>query len=220
VKTEHYFMDLTKKKLPKKPIIQDSKESFDKLTTYLNVVSPISTPEAKRLWDLLEVVEIAKSQHFLTGGSASRKVGIVLEGLLRVYYDTEGGGIFIRNFCPEGSVFGSYSAILETKVADVNIQALEKSIVVVIDFDKFHKFCEDNAVWERFLRRVAEIIYVIREERLYQLAVLNSDQRYKNFMETQGRLMNRLTQGNIAAYLGITAVTLSRLRGQAKQEKV
>ena len=67
---------------------------------------------------------------------------------------------------------------------------------------------------ERILRKGVEEALVAREDREYELFMLNQQERYEKFIRRYPQLMNQLTLYLVASYLGITAVSLSRIRAR------
>ena len=59
-----------------------------------------------------------------------------------------------------------------------------------------------------------EIILV--EERLISRLLLNATERYKNLMDHYPQLLQRVQLNYIASYLGITPVSLSRIRAEIR----
>ncbi len=65
-----------------------------------------------------------------------------------------------------------------------------------------------------FLRRAAERRFWQKEEREVQLLTMNATRRYLRLSESSPWLLQRVSQRHIATYLGMTEVSLSRIRGQ------
>ena len=65
-------------------------------------------------------------------------------------------------------------------------------------------------------RRYAEMELLATEERLISMLSAIASERYKELLEKEPDLLQRLPLGNIATYLGITQASLSRIRAQIK----
>jgi CRP-like cAMP-binding protein len=68
--------------------------------------------------------------------------------------------------------------------------------------------------FDRIFRVLLEKSFIRLQERLLQNISSTADERYQSFLEIYPHLMNRLSQVQIAAYLGITPEFLSRLRNK------
>lgn len=67
--------------------------------------------------------------------------------------------------------------------------------------------------WERFGRLVAEYLAIGLEERMAGLLILSPEERYLELLESnKQKIVERIPQHYIANYLGITPVSLSRIR--------
>lgn len=162
----------------------------------------------------VQVRELAKGEVFQRAGAAADEVAFVLSGILRVYYLTADGRMFVRAFAAEGAPAAAYSAALAGNLSDVTIDALEDARVAVIRIDELVKLYDDDRAWQRFGRKLAERFYALRERREYEFLALDATARLAAFETEHGAIQARLTQVNVAAYLGITPVSLSRLKAK------
>lgn len=165
------------------------------------------------------VQDFQKGQCFARIGDKTRNVGFVLRGGFSVFYATQDGKYVIRNFCIENMALGSYATILSGHPTHVNIEAFEESSVAAIDYEDFSRFYDRHPSWERLGRKIAEQHYVSRERREYQFLALDAEARYHLFLKEFPGLENRITQASVAAYIGITPVSLSRIIHRSKKKE-
>jgi len=92
------------------------------------------------------------------------------------------------------------------------IEALEPSVVVEFDYRNWLKLKESNPCWDRFLIKMLEKGYTQKEKRERELLLLDSETRYRNFLEEYLTLEKRVKQHMIASFLGIAPESLSRIR--------
>jgi CRP-like cAMP-binding protein len=171
-------------------------------------------PEAE-ITDFAPVITVQRyepGELFTRVGDTHDRVGFVLSGVFRVYYVAPDGEMFIRNFCHEGKPVGSYATILTGKPAHVSIEALEPASVAQFSYAELARRYDRHPVWERIGRRIAEEHYIARERREYHLLAFDAATRYEHFRRDFPGLDQRITQVNIASYIGVTPETLSRLR--------
>ncbi len=186
------------------------KRIFDSLRS----LAPLSEHEFSELVPLLKDQSYEKGEKFCKPGEMSDRVGFVLTGLFRVYYLGQEGEVHVRNFCAEDRLLGSFATILAAEPAHVCIEALEASRVATLSYRSFERLFEKGAVWERVGRKIAESHYVSRERREFQLLTMDAAERYQAFLRDFPGLEERITQINVAAYLGVSPVTLSRLKAK------
>lgn len=155
--------------------------------------------------------KLEKGKLLCEAGQNFRKIAFVKNGLLKISYNTCDGKIFIRNFVSENQFATPYSAILRNLESDVDIIALENSEVFLFSYDDFKIHYERHLCWQEIGRKLAEAIYIFREAREFEFLALDARGRYEAFKKQFGHIQNRLTQVDVASYLGITAVSLSRI---------
>lgn len=181
------------------------------LLHHLYTLAQIPDSEAERFLNDFEVTNYPRGSFFTRDGDTHDRVGFVILGVFRVYYTSSDGEMHIRNFCKEGMPLGSYATILQKQPAHVAIEALEDSIVAQFSYQALKSRFDRHAAWERLGRRIAEEHYISRERREYQLLAFDATARYEKFLEDFPGLEARITQANIASYVGVKPETLSRI---------
>jgi CRP-like cAMP-binding protein len=106
---------------------------------------------------------------------------------------------------------GSKATNLRRAPAHLTNEALEDSQVAQFSYHVLEERFDRHPSWERLGRRLAEEHYIERERREYHLLALDAGERYQRFLEDFPGLAERITQANIASYIGIKPESLSRL---------
>lgn len=150
--------------------------------------------------------------HFLRAGDIPRSFAFVVSGLFRYYYMDAEGNEFTKGFFPEGSFITAYSAVVEERGSHFSIEALEDSALVVIDYRRWKEMSRNNLAWTTFLLALLEKGYCIKEHREKEFLLCSAEERYQSFLKRYPGLESRIRQHHVASYLGITAVSLSRIR--------
>ncbi|MGE0527201.1 MAG: Crp/Fnr family transcriptional regulator [Bdellovibrionales bacterium] len=179
--------------------------------TFIGMMSSLPDQELSEFFRVLELKSYAANSYFTQVGDTHDRVGLVVQGVFRVYYPSADGKIHIRNFCREGMLLGSYATILTGQPAHVSIQSLEESTVLQFSYGFITERCERHWGWERLARRVAEGHYISREQREYQFLSLDAAGRLEQFRKDFPGLEERIAKAHIASYIGVQPETLSRL---------
>lgn len=190
------------------PLDPDSQAA---LFRYFLSMSPIPDSELVEFSKHAGVQKFEKGEVFTSIGETTRRLGLVVSGGFLVQYVTATGNNRVRNICTKGMPIGSLGTILTGTPAHVEIIAFEPSVAVVIEHNALENHYPRHPMWERLGRRIAEIQYLKREDREYQLLTLNATERYQRFLDEYQGLSERVTQATIASYVGITPVALSRI---------
>lgn len=153
---------------------------------------------------------------FIREGQIPNKIGIVKKGLFRYYYLTEEGKVFTKVFMKERDIISSYSAMILGSKSYYFIEAIEESEVVEISYHQWKKLRLKDKKWDDLLIAFLEKGYGVKEKRERQFLLMDAESRYKEFLKEYPRLDERIKQHNIASYLGITPIALSRIRKKMK----
>lgn len=156
--------------------------------------------------------EIKKDMFFLKEGESSKEIGFITKGAFRSYYIDKTGDDITKYFFYEGGILFSYVAYLSQKEAMYYIQALEDSEILVAKISDFEKIVEGNYKLLLFYKKMIDSILVMKEEHASSFKLLPSTERYKQFLAVYPGLEKRIKQCHLASYLGITPVSLSRIR--------
>lgn len=158
------------------------------------------------------VRSLKKNNLFLKQGDNSMEMGFIIKGVFRSYYINALGDDITKHFHTEGEVLFSYDAYLSQKESTYSIQALEDSEVLVAKISDFEKIVEGNYNLLLCYKKMVDRVLVKKEEHASNFKLLSNTERYKQFVCAYPSLESRIKQCYLASYLGITPVSLSRIR--------
>ncbi|MBS1961622.1 MAG: Crp/Fnr family transcriptional regulator [Bdellovibrionales bacterium] len=147
-------------------------------------------------------------------GDRYRKVLFLKRGLLKKSYATEDGKEFVKEFVWEGQSTTPYAAILRDEACTYTMEALEETEALSVEYDAIEALTRTNPRWLAVAKRLADFHFLNREDREMELLKFSAPERYARFKARFPHLLGRLRKQDIAAYLGITPVSLSRLEGR------
>jgi CRP-like cAMP-binding protein len=176
-------------------------------------VSQLSEETVLALSKELKPVSIKKGAYFLRAGQVSTSVGLIKEGVFRVFYlsnDKEHTSYF--NVETRNPFVAAFTSFLKQEPSKESIQALEDCTVLTLTYSALQKLYATYPEMERLGRLLAEQNYLLAMERIYDLQQQKADFKYNKFMELYPGLLNRIPHHYIASYLGVTPESLSRLR--------
>lgn len=168
----------------------------------------------------LYIREIKKRQLFIGAGKICNEVGFILSGSFRFYLDKD--AVEISNyFCFEGDLISSYKSFLRKEPSFTSIEAMEDAVVICFNNAGLAKLLNDDRTafkMERFGRLVAEYLICCYEDRLVTFVTKTPEERYLELVDKQPDLLQRIPQYYLANFLGITPVSLSRIRRRLHDE--
>jgi CRP-like cAMP-binding protein len=133
------------------------------------------------------------------------------KGLIRLYYTTEKGEI--TGFIFRENLFASsYDSFLRKAPSIQTLESLEECDLLVITFDHMQELYEEVPKINILTRKVAEQRFINAQQILSSFLLDSPEERYQKFEAANKDLLQRVPQNIIASYLGITPVSLSRIR--------
>lgn len=140
---------------------------------------------------------------------------ILLKGIARAYSNGENQQITFW-FGQSGDVLFSFNSYINIKPGYENIELLEDCELLQINLSDLFKLYEENLELANWGRKIAERELIATEKRLIDRSFKGAAERYEDFIHQFPELIKRIALKHIASYLGITQVTLSRIRADYK----
>ena len=167
-------------------------------------------------WELLipqlRYRSLERGENWISEGQKEQDMGLVLEGNMRHYY-TRDGEEKTTYFYFENHFVGSYFSAIIGAPSLLTIEALTPCRILTFPFAHLRSLFDQSKQWERFGRLLAEYVAMGLEERMTGLIMLSPEERYLQLLEgNKQKIIERIPQHYIANYLGITPVSLSRIR--------
>jgi len=161
---------------------------------------------------LLSEVTYPSKTILLDEGKVSDRMFFVKSGALRVFFYQDGREITLE-FILENQAVSSFKSFLNAARSEFIIETLEPSTVYEMHVDIFRKLMENQEFQQTFhplfYRRFTEI-----NNRLISFIKDSPQKRYEQLLKERPELLLRFPQHYIASYLGITSVSLSRIRNR------
>jgi CRP-like cAMP-binding protein len=188
---------------------------------YARISALAAVPESE--WLLAEALgreeSLPKRGRFLSAGDAADRFAFVLKGLFRAYRVSADGVESVKAFRAEGELLGAYAEMLQGLASLTYVEALEPSTILVFRARDFEALEAGHPSWIMLARRVAEHHFVLKERREQEFLELDAEGRLARFWEEHPHLADRVTQAEVAAYLGITPVALSRIVSRRRKRR-
>jgi CRP-like cAMP-binding protein len=95
-----------------------------------------------------------------------------------------------------------------------NVIALEDTELTYITQIELELLCRKHHCIETAFRKLLSFAVTVMMKRVSEMLEENATERYNNFLSENGHLLNRISLGDLANYLGISQVSLSRIRSK------
>lgn len=152
-----------------------------------------------------------KKKHIIISPNNTDLKGyFIISGLVRIYY-VKGGKEITSDFRDANAFFlNGYTQFTGLPNFD-SFVALEDTICLEIDWIELEEILHKYHPLEHLGRKILEMHYVESMRVSRNILYLSVEERFKIFMEERASLLQRVSQKQIASYLGITHETLSRI---------
>ena len=158
-----------------------------------------------------------KHEHLFQQGDKSDVFYLIKSGLLKAYYVTPDGREYVKSFITAGGFIGSLTACYEETLCSFNLSCLEDTDYIEVKYETLYALTGKEPEMATFMLNNLLMLAMKKERREYEFLCLSAPERYQLLCERQPELLDRVTQNDIARYLGITPVALSRIKN--RQEK-
>ena len=187
------------------------------LHTTLNKISPISDNEWEIAKPFFDYKYFEKKEHVVEMDDVVDKLYFITSGMARYYYLTEDGKEFNKSFAEkQGHLLSSISAVTQGSNSPFSVEILSDFTTLYVPYKKLLELGDENKQWNNLLLRIYENLIIKKEKREADFLLLNAKQRYEKFLDEYSMIEDVVTNYHIASYLGITDVTLSRIRKEMK----
>jgi len=188
--------------------------SVEPLLSYFDRLIPLNKEEKELVTAKFHPRLYRKRQYVLQEGDVCTHFYFVVRGCLRMYKIDDKGSTHILQFAAENYWINDLGSFHGVKPSSLNIDALEDTVVLQISRDDIILLYTQAPKFDRIFRVLLENSFIRLQERLLQNISSTAGERYQSFLEVYPHLINRLSQVQIAAFLGITPEFLSRLRNK------
>jgi CRP-like cAMP-binding protein len=122
-------------------------------------------------------------------------------------------------FYIENNLMCSYISCVTGQTSLLTIEALTQFHILSFRYDILQQLYKLSRQWQLFGRLVAEYVASGLEERIVEILILNTEQRYQQLLKSNNqKIIERIPQHCISNYLDITAVSLSRIRNEMNKK--
>lgn len=164
-----------------------------------------------------ETKSIKKKTNILGAGTTAKEVYFILNGCIRLFYEKDGEDISAY-FFTEKMFAGAYDSFISQKPSRHSIETLEDCQVLAISYKALQELFFEFPKMNEFVRKVLEERFVSLHE-LFTSQILDSpEERYLNLLKERPDIIQRIPQHQIATFLGITPVSLSRIRNRVTKK--
>lgn len=174
---------------------------------------PLGEEALELIQEITTTVIVKKGEIVQDIGQSCKNLYFIESGCLRIFYYKEGLDI-TESFEFEHSFVARGESLITMRPSNKGIEAVEDSRLFQINTPKLFALFQTNIDLERVFHRIIEQAYIQQLNRLESLQFLTAEARYEQLIVAQPQAIQRIPLKFIASYLGITQVSLSRIRAK------
>lgn len=184
------------------------------LIDYFNHILPLDEREIAFVEAVFKERRVKKRQFILQEGDVNKQSTFILEGCFRMYLVDAHGKEHNLQFGIENWWIGDIGSFFTEQPSQLNIEAMENSIILQISREDQLKMFIEYPKFNHIFRVLVENGFVGLQRRVLHNISFNAEERYLDFVERYPQLFNRISNVQIASYLGVTPEFLSKIRNK------
>lgn len=192
---------------------------FDLLRQHILKRIDLTEEEFSRCTTFFIPKKLRKHQFLLQEGDVCKCIAFVNKGCLRCYSVDGKGEEHVVQFAIEDWWISDPFSVLTGEPSGYNIDALEDSELLILEKSSEEKLLQEIPKFERLFRMLLENRFVANQRRITAALSTSAEERYLSFLKTYPAISQRVSQSQIASYLGITPQSLSRIRRDLTEKK-
>ena len=182
------------------------------LIEYFNELLPLNEEEMSAVEELFKERKFKRRQFILQQGEVCKLNTFVVEGCFKMYMVDRNGKEHNLQFAIENWWIGDIGSFHSEQPSKLYIEAIENSVILQINKKDQLKLFVDYPKFNRIFRMLAENAMVGLQQRTILNISSTAEDRYLDFMERYPHFFNRISNVQIASYLGVTPEFLSTIR--------
>ncbi|KAB1230339.1 Crp/Fnr family transcriptional regulator [Chryseobacterium viscerum] len=156
--------------------------------------------------------KLKKKEFLLKEGEIGDFEGFVVSGCFKVFHTNHNASEQILYFGTENWWISDIDSFINNIPSKLTIQALEDSEILLISKADKEKLYSEMPEIERLMRLKFQMSIIALQRRIIDNLSKSSEERYVEFLKAYPKTAHRLTNIQIAAYLGVTPEFISRIR--------
>jgi CRP-like cAMP-binding protein len=200
------------------PEIMSPAETVANIAAYLGRFAALPAADIERFAASGRTRVLGPRDGFCHLGQEKHEVAFIQAGIVRYLVILPDGSESTKDFSFKNSFTVSFASAALKRPAEVAIEAVVRTRLLVWPYQVMLDLYESSMGWQKVGRRVAELLYVRKEQRELSFLLLDAEARYRQMRAHFGAEADAIPQYFLASYLGVRPQSLSRLKKQIANE--
>jgi CRP-like cAMP-binding protein len=173
--------------------------------------------EKQKYISLLTEIKVKRKAYLMQAGDITKYEYFITKGCLKVYTLDENGAPHISMFAVEDYWTGDMASFITKQASRYFIKATEDSELLGISRANYDLLFQEIPKFERFYRILYQRSLISYIRRTNHGISLTAEERFIEFKKKYPKIVNRITQKDLAAYIGITPEFMSKIITKVNQ---
>jgi len=192
--------------------------NYEKIFEFLNSFHPFPPEVFQKLYDSTKLKEVKAGERLVKINDTAKNIYLLINGVLRSYFVTENGKEITKIIFTPIEFFASFTSLLSNKPSKFIYEALTDCHIYAIDYQAIVELSNTNIEVLKVYTKYLENLFLKGESKFIEISTMDAMQRYKKLRERIPEIDNLIAQYQIASYLNVTPVQLSRIRAKIYNE--
>lgn len=184
---------------------------------YIRSLVDFSDQEIETVLSKSKLIEVEKKTVLVGSGDICKEVYFVLKGCIRLYCIKDGEDIS-ECFFTEGIFASVHDSFISQKKARSFLETVEDCFLLSLSYDDLQLLYQEIPKMNELVRKAIEERFVYMQELFTSYILDTPEERYLKLIQYRPDIINRIPQHQIATFLGITPVSLSRIRNRLSKK--
>ncbi|REC50126.1 Crp/Fnr family transcriptional regulator [Chryseobacterium pennipullorum] len=181
------------------------------LRKHIEGIVNLSDEEFETVQSLFIKRKFRKRQFVIQENQMVSEIYLIEKGLLKSSFTDQTGKEHILQFAAANWWISDFAGFFKKEPSSLAVDCIEDTEMYAVSHENLQVLCSEIPVMEHFFRIKSNFGYVALQQRILSLMSKSAKERYEDFVQQYPGFINHLPKQLIAAYLGISRETLSRL---------
>lgn len=181
---------------------------------FINSIHPLSEDDFKHLFSFSNPTRLKPKTIFVEIGQKPNRMYLLVKGVVRSFVIMENGNEITKSLFADMELCSPLTALIKNEPSKFIFESLTDCYVLELNYKKFIELCNENIEILKLYVKYLEKIFIKNEEKHLEVLSKNAKDRYLDLRNRYPKIDNLIPQYQIAAYLNITPVQLSRIRSE------
>ncbi len=188
-------------------------DELDKIKGLFSQYGNIGVDDWNKIFELVSHKNIDKGDFFIRAGEVKDQLGIITKGCMRYFYLKDGEEI-TGEFWRENEILAAYECCILKQPSTLFIEAIEDTELIILSYSRLKVLSGQVSGLDKILIALLEKFIVESQQRVASYIVETPEERYLRLRDEMPGIEDRVHQKYIASFVGVTPVTLSRIRAR------